>query len=120
MPGQEATPPFFRVRLHGPVIVELVQRVPVPHGKARALLAYVAAYGPVHQEIAAEALWPGMPRGVGTQGLRNVLHRQHPRLVVRDGPLLRLAAGTTVDYYERQGALLAEWPHEEWALHLRL
>lgn len=107
------------VCLSGPMRIEIDgQPVALPWGKPRELVAYVAAYGPVHVEVAAEALWPNDAPGAGRRRLRNVFLRAK-LVVVREGPLFRLPKGATVDYGEDCAALLPEYPFEEWAERLR-
>lgn len=105
-----------RICLHGPMYVEVNgEPFDLPWGKPRELVAYVAACGPVHVEIAAEALWPRLAEGLGRQRLRNIIRRA--RVIVRDGPLLRLPLHTEVE--EGLGEILPEYPFEEWAERLR-
>lgn len=107
------------ISLCGPMRVEIDgEAIEVPWGKGRELVAFVAAYGPVHVEVAAEALWPNLAPGAGRQRLRNLFIRAKV-VIVRDGPLFRLPRGATVYYGDDPDAILPEYPFEEWAERMR-
>ena len=107
------------VSVDGPMVVAVDgEPIDLAWGKGRELIAYVACYGPVHVEGTAEALWPNLPPGHGRQRLRNLFLRAKV-VIVRDGPLFRLPKGATVDYGDDPGAILPEYPFEEWAERVR-
>lgn len=107
------------ISLCGPMRVEIDgEAIEIPWGKWRELIAFVAAYGPVHVEIAAEAMWPNFDPGAGRQRLRNLFQRAKV-VIVRDGPLFRLPHGATVYYGDDPGAVLPEYPFEDWAERVR-
>lgn len=98
----EPTAADASVRLIGRFAVERAGvDVTPPAGNPSSAVKIVAlAGGEVHAEVLAEELWPEAPPGRGRARLRNVLGRVRQaagELLVRDGPMIRLAAGSTVD-----------------------
>ncbi len=99
-----------RIHLLGRLDVEVdgAPPAPLPVGRVTAALEIVVAEGGrIHADQVVEHLWPDVAPTLGRARLRNLLKRTRSLLgevIVRQGSVLALAPGVSVDVLELQGA----------------
>ncbi len=92
----------LQIRLLGEFEIRRAGRLvePPPGRPAKAVRAVAAAGGRMHAEELSELLWPRAPADLGRNRMRNLLSRLRSatgELLVRDGELVALPAGSEVD-----------------------
>ncbi len=115
-PGGMGAAPTITL-LGGFEVVEAGRPVTLPPGLPTQVVKLLACSGGrMPSEVVVEALWPEVEPGSGRKRLRNVLNRLRDgaaELVVRDGDVLALVAGTEVDatVFEQEAARAVASPH---------